>query len=181
MPNLDGESYSDVTLSFLCLIFRLSSCLILFYLSYLVSSRVLWLSYRILSLFVVSSCYLVWRVRVVFSFLWCVLFGPFSFFSLLFSFLAFCCFLRFFAFVYFLLHSLLFDLTVAPFPRFSFIHFFFFSLFSLVVVLCWLLALLVPFVCVWLSLCLYSFFCACFCWIRFVYLFLNLFCFDIKI
>ena len=81
MPNLDGESYSDVTLSFLCLIV---SCFVLFYLSYLVSSRlvlsclvlsclvlcvVLWLSYRILSLFVVSSCYLVWRVRVVFSFL----------------------------------------------------------------------------------------------------------------
>ena len=32
MPNLDGESYSDVTLSFLCLIFCVSSCLILSYL-----------------------------------------------------------------------------------------------------------------------------------------------------
>ena len=53
--------------------------------------------------------------------------------------------------IYTLLGTLSFDLTVALFLRCSVSPFFFLFLFSLVVVLCWLLALLVPFVCVWLS------------------------------
>ena len=68
MPNLDGESYSDVTLSFLCLIFCVSSRLIL---SYLISSRfasscVLWLSYLIDS---VSIVFQKVGIFFVFSFL----------------------------------------------------------------------------------------------------------------
>ena len=53
--------------------------------------------------------------------------------------------------IYTLLGTLFFDLTVALFLRCSVSPFFFLFLFSLVVVLCWLLALLVPFVCVLLS------------------------------
>ena len=58
MPNLDGESYSDVTLSFLCLIV---SCFVLFYLSYLVSSCLvccgcLIVSYLFLLFRLVSLC-----------------------------------------------------------------------------------------------------------------------------
>ena len=63
MPNLDGESYSDVTLSFLCLIV---SCFVLFYLSYLISSCVLWLSYLIDS---VSIVFQKMGIFFVFSFL----------------------------------------------------------------------------------------------------------------
>ena len=139
MPNLDGESYRDVTLSFCVLSFVSRR----FFSSLLFSFR------------------LVCCVRVVFSFLWCVA-------------LAFLCFL---------LYSLLFALSVALFLRYSiFCPFIFLFLFSLVVVLCCLLALPVS-VCLIFFLFVYILFCACtcVCWIRFGYLLLNLFCFDIKL
>ena len=54
MPNLDGESYSDVTLSFLCLIV---SCFVLFYLSYLVSFRLVCCGCLILSYLISFCCF----------------------------------------------------------------------------------------------------------------------------
>ena len=92
MPNLDGESYSDVTLSFLCLIFRLSSCLILFYfilfiLSRLVSSRLVLLSCVACACSVFFFVMCVVRAFLVFFFTFffsCfLLFSPFLCFCLL--------------------------------------------------------------------------------------------------
>ena len=125
MPNSDGESYSDVTLSFFVLSF--------------VSRLVL--SYLVLS-YLISSCLVLSCVRVVFSFLWCVLFGPFSFFCLLSA-------------AFFALCSL--RCSVSSLFHFFFCPFFFLFLFSLVVLLCCLLALPVSACLIFLSLCLYSF------------------------
>ena len=166
MPNSDGESYSDVTLSF--------------FVSYLLC---LVLSYLILS-YLISSC-LVCCVRVVFSFLWCgALVFLFLCFLLLFS--VFCCFLRGFAFfslLYSLLHSLL-----SPLLCFFVIPFFLLSFFLFVPFqpCCGslLFACLACFCLPDLSFSLFIFFfcaCTCVCWIRFGYLLLNLFCFDIKL
>ena len=140
----------------------------------------LFLSY--LSCLVFSSLFVSFRlvccVRVVFSFLWCgALVFLFLCFLLLFS--VFCCFLRGFAFfslLYSLLHSLL-----SPLLCFFVIPFFLFVPFqpccgSL------LSACLACFCLPDLSFSLFIFFfCACVCWIRFGYLLLNLFCFDIKL
>ena len=71
MPNLDGESYRDVTLSFLCLIV---SC---FVLSYLI------LSYLILSRLVLS-CLVLCTCSVFFFVMWCFGFSL-SLFSAVFS------------------------------------------------------------------------------------------------
>ena len=137
MPNLDGESYRDVTLSFFCLIFRFLSRLVL-------------------------CC-----VRVVFSFLWCG--------ALVFLFL---CFL-----LYSLLHSLL-----SPLLCFFVIPFFLLSFFLFVpfqpCCASLLSACLACFCLPDFSFSLFIFFfcaCTCVCWIRFGYLLLNLFCFDIKL
>ena len=87
MPNLDGESYSDVTLSFLCLIFRLSSCLILFYFIYLISSRFVLLSCVACACSVLFFVMCVVRAFLVFFFTFffsCfLLFSPFLCFCLL--------------------------------------------------------------------------------------------------
>ena len=145
MPNLDGESYRDVTLSFCVLSF---------------------VSRLVLSYFI-SSCVLC--TYSVFFFVMCC-FG----FSL-----SFLCFLLF-SFVCFLLHSLLFALFVALFFLLSFFLFVPFqpccgSLLSACVA-CFCLpdfsfSLFIFFFCA----------CTCVCWIRFGYLLLNLFCFDIKL
>ena len=131
MPNSDGESYRDVTLSFLCLIV-LSSCLILFYF--------------------ISSCVLC-TCSVFFFVLWC---GCFSL-----SFLCFLLLSPWLCFFFFaVFSSAFFTLSVALFLRYSiffFCPFFFLFLFSLVVVLCCLLALPVSACLIFLSLCLYSF------------------------
>ena len=125
MPNLDGESYRDVTLSFCVLLSLVSSYLILSYL--------------------VLSCLVLSCVRVVFSFLWCgALVFLFLCFLLLFS--VFCCFLRGFAFfslLYSLLHSLLFALSVALFLRYSILSFVLFSFCSFSALL-WFFAVCLP-------------------------------------
>ena len=150
MPNLDGESYSDVTLSFLCLIFCVSS--------YLILSR------------------LVCCVRVVFSFLWCG--------ALVFLFLCFLLFSPWLCFFFFaVFSSAFFALSVALFLRYSI---FFFCPFCSFSALLWSLlsACLACFCLPDLSFSLFIFFfcaCTCVCWIRFGYLLLNLFCFDIKL
>ena len=118
MPNLDGESYSDVTLSFF-----------VSYLSCLVVSSLLF-----------SSLFVLCVVYVVFSFLWCVALAFFFLFSV------FCCFLRGFAFfslLYSLLHSLLFALSVALFLRYSIFSFVLFSFFSFSALL-WFFAVCLP-------------------------------------
>ena len=151
MPNLDGESYSDVTLSFFVsyLLFRL----ILFILSRFVSLR------------------LVCCVRVVFSFLCC---GVVAF---LFLFSVFCCIL------FCILCSLL-----SPLLCFFVIPFFLLSFFLFVpfqpCCASLLFACLACFCLPDFSFSLFIFFfcaCTCVCWIRFGYLLLNLFCFDIKL
>ena len=100
-----------------------------------------YLSCLVLS-YLISSCLVLSCVRVVFSFLWCVLFGPFSFFCLLSA-------------AFFALCSL--RCSVSSLFHFFFCPFFFLFLFSLVVLLCCLLALPVSACLIFLSLCLYSF------------------------
>ena len=150
MPNLDGESYRDVTLSFCVLSFV--SCLVF-------SS--LFFSFR-----------LVCCVRVVFSFLWCG--------ALVFLFLCFLLFSPWLCFFFFaVFSSAFFDLTVALFLRYSIFSFVLFSFCSFSALL-WFFAVCLPD----LSFSLFIFFfcaCTCVCWIRFGYLLLNLFCFDIKL
>ena len=139
-----------------------------------------YLSCLVVSSLLFSSCVLC--TCSVFFFVMCC-FGFSLSLSLLFSFSAF--FFRLLSVAFFALCSLC--CSVSSLLRFFvalffFCPFFFLFLFSLVVVLCCLLALPVS-ACLIFSLCLLFFFCACacFCWIRFVYLLLNLFCFDIKL
>ena len=161
MPNLDGESYRDVTLSFFCVLSFVSRLLF---------------SFRLFSSCVLCTC-------SVFFFVMCVV-RAFLVLCFLLLFSVFCCFLRGFAFfslLYSLLHSLLSPLLcffVIPFFLLSFFLFVPFqpccgSLLS---------ACLACFCLPDLSFSLFIFFfCACVCWIRFGYLLLNLFCFDIKL
>ena len=115
MPNLDGESYRDVTLSFCVLLSLVSSYLIL---SYLILSR------------------LVCCVRVVFSFLWCVALA-----SLFLCFLLFSPWLCFFFFAVF--SSAFFALSVALFLRYSIFSFVLFSFCSFSALL-WFFAVCLP-------------------------------------
>ena len=121
MPNLDRESYRDVTLSF-CVLFFVSFRLVL----------------SCFVLCVVLCCVVLCLLLFfVFSFLCFLLFAPFLCFLCFFLLFAFCC----------IFYSLL-----SPFLRSPV-----FSFFSLVVVLCCLLALPVSACLIFLSLCLYSF------------------------
>ena len=136
-----------------------------------------YLSCLVLS-YLISSCVLC--TCSVFFFVMCVV-RAFLVLCFLLLFSVFCCFLRGFAFfslLYSLLHSLL-----SPLLCFFVIPFFLFVPFqpccgSL------LSACLACFCLPDLSFSLFIFFfcaCTCVCWIRFGYLLLNLFCFDIKL
>ena len=130
------------------------------------------LSYLILSYLILSR--LVCCVRVVFSFLWCG--------ALVFLFLCFLLFSPWLCFFFFaVFSSAFFALSVALFLRYSI---FFFCPFCSFSALLWSLlsACLACFCLPDLSFSLFIFFfCTCVCWIRFGYLLLNLFCFDIKL
>ena len=128
MPNSDGESYSDVTLSFFVLSFV--SRLVL---SYLVLCVVV-LLFCLSSLFLLLSPWLCFLLHSLLSPLLCFFVIPFF---VLLSFCSFSALLCFFA-------------VCLPDLSFSLFIFFFCA-------------------------------CTCVCWIRFGYLLLNLFCFDIKL
>ena len=124
-----------------------------------------YLSCLVLS-YLISSCVLC-TCSVFFFVLWC---GCFS--------LSFLCFL-----LYSLLHSLLIAFSVALFLRYSIFSFVLFVPFQPCCASL-LFACLACFCLPDFSFSLFIFFfcaCTCVCWIRFGYLLLNLFCFDIKL
>ena len=156
MPNSDGESYRDVTLSFFVLSFV--SRLVLSYL-------VLCVVYVQCFLFCDVCCSGLSRSLFSTAFLCFLLFSPWlCFFFAVFS-------------------SAFFALSVALFLRYSIFSFVLFSFCSFLALL-WFFAVCLPdfsFSLFVFFFCACACTCTCVCWIWFGYLLLNLFCFDIKL